>query len=125
MMIVIRGIPRTKKNSQEIHYTRLGKPFIAPSKQVREYRLDFLRQITGGMRQEIDYPVNVKCVYYMPTKRRIDLVNLLEATCDLLQEARVVVDDRSDIVAGHDGSRVLYDRDDPRVEITITPMNEN
>lgn len=28
----------------------------------------------------------------------------------------------SRIVAGHDGSRVLYDKENPRVEITISPI---
>ena len=56
----------------------------------------------------------------MRTHRRVDLVNLLEATCDILVDANVIADDNSGIVAGHDGSRVKYDKDNPRVEITIT-----
>ena len=30
----------------------------------------------------IDYAVNVKCLFYMPTNRRVDLTNLLEAIDD-------------------------------------------
>ena len=60
------------------------------------------------------YPVdpgdNVRCLYYMPTRRRVDLCNLLEATCDLLVHHGVLADDNSAIVAGHDGSRVLFFR---------------
>jgi Holliday junction resolvase RusA-like endonuclease len=63
--------------------------------------------------------VNIKCLYYMGTRRKVDLVNLLEATCDILTDAGVIADDNSRIVAGHDGSRVLYDKDRPRVEIEI------
>ena len=51
------------------------------------------------------------------------LVNLLEATCDILVTAGVLADDNSKIVAAHDGSRVLYDKESPRVEITIERMD--
>lgn len=68
--------------------------------------------------------MNVRCVYYMPTRRRVDLTNLLEATDDLLVRAEVLADDNSQIVAAHDGSRVRLDRENPRVEIEIVSMME-
>lgn len=58
----------------------------------------------------------------MDSRRRVDLVNLLEGTCDILVDAGILEDDNSNIVAGHDGSRVLYDKDNPRCEILITAM---
>ena len=64
----------------------------------------------------------MKCLFYMPTARRVDLVNLLEAACDVLVAAGVLADDNSDIVYSHDGSRVLLDRDKPRTEIYITEV---
>ena len=54
----------------------------------------------------------------------MDLVNLLEATDDILVRAGVLADDRSTIVAGHDGSRVLCDKARPRVEIEIESMDK-
>lgn len=69
-------------------------------------------------------PVCVRCEYFMSDKRHVDLCNLLEASCDILTRYRVIADDHSGIVASHDGSRVLIDRDNPRVEITITDMEE-
>lgn len=63
--------------------------------------------------------MNVKCVYFMQTRRRVDLVNLLEATCDILVHYGVVEDDNSNIIVIHDGSRVLHDKKCPRVEIEI------
>ena len=68
----------------------------------------------------IDYPVNVKCVFYMPTRRRVDLTNLLEAVDDVLVRSGVLADDHSGIVVSHDGSRVLYDKENPRTEVEIT-----
>ena len=55
----------------------------------------------------------------MDTLRRVDLSNLLEATCDILTHYHIIADDNSRIVASHDGSRVLLDREHPRAEIYI------
>ena len=55
----------------------------------------------------------------MDSLRRVDLANLLEATCDILTHYGVLKDDNSRIVASHDGSRVLLDREHPRAEIYI------
>ena len=116
--IVLKGPCITKKNSQRI--VRAGnRPMILPSAQYKEYEAACLAQIPARKRQRIDTPVNVQCVYYMPTRRRVDLVNLLEATCDILVHAEVLEDDNCRIVAAHDGSRVDYDKHNPRVEITI------
>lgn len=118
------GAPRTKKNSQSIRCNpRTGRRFISPSEAYKAYEADCLSQIPGKARQRIDLPVNVRCVYYMPTRRRVDLTNLLEATDDLLVRAGVLADDNSQIVAAHDGSRVRLDRENPRVEIEIVSMN--
>lgn len=65
-------------------------------------------------------PVNVQCVYYMPTRHRVDLVNLLEATNDILVAGGVLADDNCKVIAAHDGSRVDFDKYNPRVEITIS-----
>ena len=119
----IYGPPRTKKNSQQIRRTAAGRPFVAPSKAFVEYERSCLAQIKTPYRP-LSAPVNVKCVYYMPTKRRVDLTNLLEATDDILVKAGVLADDCAAVVAGHDGSRVLLDRQRPRVEIEITEMED-
>ena len=55
----------------------------------------------------------------MDSLRRVDLSNLLEATCDILTHYGVLQDDNSRIVESHDGSRVLLDREHPRAEIYI------
>ncbi len=109
--------PRTKKNSQRIVVVK-GRPMIIPSKLYKQYEKDCKEHLpTVG--KPIDYPINLKCVYYMPTKRRVDLVNLLEATCDMLVHYGVLQDDKSDIVYSHDGSCVSYDKNNPRTEIEI------
>lgn len=127
MKLPLYGNPVTKKNSQRILYkfTKFGRktPFIAPSKAYVDYETDCLRQIKKP-RSPISARVNVRCVYYMKTARRVDLANLIEATTDILVKARVLEDDNSKIVAAHDGSRVELDRKQPRVEIEIEEMED-
>ena len=119
----LKGAPRTKKNHQRILRGAGGKPTIAQSKEYIQYEKDCLWQIRSPPRP-LAGPVNVRCLYYMPTRRRVDLVNLMEATCDILVKAGVLADDCAAIVAGHDGSRVLLDRLHPRVEIEIIEMED-
>lgn len=114
----IPGDPRTKKNSQRIITTKTGKRIPLPSRAFEEYQEQCQWHIRRPA-QPIDTPVNVRCLYYMKTRRKVDLCNLLEATCDILVHCGVLADDNSNIVVSHDGSRVFYDKDNPRVEITI------
>ena len=65
-------------------------------------------------------PVEVKCLFYMPTRRKVDLTNLLEAIDDILVYAGTLADDNSSIIVSHDGSRVLYDKENPRTEVYIS-----
>lgn len=121
--LTIKGRPITKKNHSEIVYAG-GHPRVVPSKQYKDYGKLFALQVRRDARMGLVLPCNVKCVYYMPTRHRVDLVNLLEATCDLLVATGVLQDDNSNIVASHDGSRVRYDKERPRVEIEIRPVAE-
>lgn len=115
--------PITKKNHSEImRNSRTGKPFLVPSKQYRSYEKQagwFLKPLG------IAKAVNIKCLFYMGTRRKVDLANLLSAIDDVLVKYNVIVDDESKIVAGHDGSRVLYDKENPRTEIIISPIGAN
>lgn len=121
----IQITPVTKKNSNQILINRkTGRPFISPSKQYKEYEqaaIPFLRPLPDN---PIDYPVNVKMLFYMPTRRRVDMVNLQEACLDVLVIAGVLSDDNAAVVASMDGSRVLYSKENPRTEIEITKVGD-
>lgn len=123
MHLTVYGDPRTKKNSARILTGRAGRPYVAPSKAYVEYETDCLRQINRP-RSPISARVNVRCVYYMKTARQVDLANLIEATTDILVKSRVLEDDNCKIVAAHDGSRVDYDKANPRAEIWIEEMED-
>lgn len=124
LTFTLYGDPRTKKNSQRpiTAESRKGKKYtmILPSAAYGDYEADCLRQITGNYRRHIDTPVNVEARYFMATRRQIDLTNLNEAIHDILVKARVLMDDNRNIIASTDGSRVFWDKKNPRVEITIT-----
>lgn len=121
MKIVLPLAPITKKNHGQI-ITVKGRPMMLPSKQYAQYEKDckvFLTHV-----EPILSPCNMKCLYYMPTHRRVDLVNLLQATCDILVHYGILIDDNSNYVVGFDGSRVLYDKENPRTEIEITEIKD-
>lgn len=119
--------PITKKNSQRIRWRyardkttgRLKKtPYIAPSEAFERYEQEAALFVPKNM--QINTPVNVKCLFYMPTRRKCDLTNLLEAIDDIMVTAGLLADDNYTIIESHDGSRVLYDKENPRTEIYIT-----
>jgi len=109
--------PKTKKNSQQI-ITIKGRPMIIPSSAYKKYEKEAVSYIEPP-EAPIDYPVEVVCRFFMATRRRVDLNNLLECATDVLVKAGVLADDNSNIVVSHDGSRVCYDKEHPRTEIYI------
>jgi Holliday junction resolvase RusA-like endonuclease len=112
--------PVTKKNSQRI-VKRGNRYIILPSEKYEEYENAAL-WLVPKRGVPIDFPVNVKCLFYMPTKRLCDLTNHLEAIDDVMVKAGLLKDDNYKILVSHDGSRVLVDKDNPRTEVEITPM---
>lgn len=123
-MHITLGIePKTKKNHQQIIQCK-GRPLVIPSKEYKRYEKDCAAFIPQMPFQTFDCPVNVECVYYMRTHRRVDLVNLQEATLDVLVKYKILLDDNSNIVVSMDGSRVYYDKESPRTEIEITEITE-
>lgn len=109
--------PVTKKNSGRI--IKAGKyPKLLPSEAYTAYERDCGYFIKGkGI--GINEPVEITCLFFMRTRRRVDLTNLLNAIDDILVYYSVLADDNSNIVVSHDGSRVLYDKEHPRTEVTI------
>lgn len=114
--------PISKKNSQRIAVNKAtGRTFILPSKQYKEYEESALWFIPKNV--YIASPVNVKCLFYMPTHRKCDLTNMLEAVDDVMVKAGLLADDNFTIIESHDGSRILYDKENPRTEVEIKGVN--
>lgn len=133
--------PKTKKNSpmfswrkrpynikigRKIVWTIPYTPFIVPSKGYNEFEnevLPFLNRVkaeTGC----INYPCNVKALFWVKVRRNYDLTNCNEALHDAMVKAGLLVDDNRDFIGGTDGSRVFYDKLNPRIEVTITQMDD-
>ena len=122
--------PVSKKNSQQIIpiKTKYGKTrsIIIPSKAYKDFEAEcrpFLYQVKAAA-GVINYPVNMAVLFYVSKKLKYDLTNLLEAIDDAAVTAGLMLDDNRDIIGAHDGSRVLYDKINPRMEITITPLED-
>src|SRR5208337_4406593 len=123
LKLIIHGQPITKKNSQQIILIK-GRPLIIQSKAYRAYEKLAKAQIWES-RPYIDI-INkyiwVCCRYYLATARIPDLVNLLGATADILQAAKVIQDDN--LIRSWDGSRIAGKDPVPRVEIEIREISE-
>lgn len=116
--------PVTKKNSQQIFVNKAtGRAIISPSKKYKEYEYACGYYIPCK-NLHIDCKVNIKAHFYMQTRRKVDITNLNSALHDILVKYGVIKDDNMTIVIATDGSRVLYDKSNPRTEVTITEMHE-
>lgn len=76
-------------------------------------------------RTPIDAPCRVMTVFYMPTRRACDLSNLIESAHDVLVKAKIIADDNYKIIDNVDGSRVRYDKENPRTEIIIEVLQDD
>ena len=110
MIIKLPLMTRPKKNSQQIIFNKLtGKPIIVQSKYYHEFEQNcayFLKRYAQG----INYPINLKCTFYVPDRRKRDVVNLLNAIQDVLVKYGVITDDNYNVVAGVNGSRIIYEK---------------
>ena len=68
--------------------------------------------------------VNLEAKYYLPNRRGYpDLINLLQATCNILEKAKIVENDR--YIIGFDVSRIAgIDKVNPRNEIIVEEIKE-
>jgi Holliday junction resolvase RusA-like endonuclease len=125
--------PRTKKNHQMIagsgqrcpYCGKHKKQFIRQGKAHSEYIINAYPYLMPKPVAPISAPVRVQYLFYMGTRRKVDSLNLCAAADDLLVEAGVLEDDNSAIIKNHDGTRVLYDKQNPRTEIYIHTFEED
>lgn len=114
--------PVTKKNHGEIIYNKnTGKHQYIPSKQYRAYASEAGWYVPA---LHINEPVNIKAVYYKKDRRKSDLVNFHQALFDVMVEREALTDDNDSIIVSTDGSRTMYDKENPRTEVEITFLEE-
>lgn len=126
MIIKIPMLCRSKKNSQQIVINpKTKRPIVIQSKLYKQFEKDcglFLNRY----KLNIDYPINLKCTFIVPDKRKRDIVNLLNAIQDILVKYKVIADDNYNIVQSIDGSRIIYQKgkEETIIEITEGEVNE-
>lgn len=111
----ITGRPITKKNSM-----RRTKNSLMQSRQYAAYEESALWQLKVRHKENtIDCPVIMTALYYMPNRKSWpDLIGLLQATCDILEKAAILANDR--LVVGFGDSRIAgIDKQNPHVDIGI------
>lgn len=120
----ITGNPIVKKNTQKVVRIH-GRPTVVYSSQYRGWLNNALDELEEQAKpdQPVDYPVILVCKFFMQTLRIVDLSALYEGIQDTLVKAEILKDDNFNIVVGHDGSRVLLDRQNPRTEVAIIRTN--
>jgi hypothetical protein len=118
-IVTVYGTPVTKKNSGVIaRVKRTGRPFLLPSAQWRRWCVTARIERGAGWQTEqaLTADVNLRAVFYR--ERRVgDLLGYLDGLADLLEQRRIVVNDRQFV--GFDGSRLDYDKGNPRVELVM------
>lgn len=124
MIIRIPLLCRSKKNSQRIIYnSRTKKPMIIQSEIYRNFERECGLYLKNYKSNVITYPVNLKCLFFVPDKRKRDLTNLENAIADILVKYKILEDDNYNIIAGWDGSRIIYrPKQEPEIIIEITKM---
>ena len=120
MIIKIPLLCRSKKNSQQIVINhRTGRPFVSQSELYKQFEKECGYYLMKH-RYMIDYPINLKCTFIVPDRRKRDLVNLLNAIQDILVKYKVIVDDNYHIVHSIDGTRIIYEKGRSETIIEIT-----
>ena len=100
------------------------KQFIRQGKAGDAYSFYAQQYLYPKPSEPIHRPVRICYKCYMKTRRKVDGLNLCAAADDLLVAAGILHDDNSQIVCNHDGSRVLYVKENPRTEIYIYEYEE-
>lgn len=96
---------------------------VIQSKKYLEFERECKKYIPV-MEDPINFPINLSCKFYVNDARKRDIVNFVEAVQDILVKYGVLEDDNYNIVASVDNCTMEIDRENPRVEILITPKEK-
>lgn len=142
--IIIPSDPIVKKNSAKMSFfDSKGKPRKFPlhyySKAYNEWgkiavqACAIWKTKNSGLSFPLKEQWNLRCLFYMSDFRRVDLSALYEGIQDVLAGNagvvsvpshiyQIIEDDSTRYIASHDGSRLLLDKVNPRMEVYLTPF---
>ncbi|MHC9292009.1 RusA family crossover junction endodeoxyribonuclease [Mycobacterium sp. LTG2003] len=110
--LTIPGVPWSKSRPR---FTRKGRAFPDPKDVEAEKRTGTFLGAT--VRRPFTGNVGLACVFYRPTRRRIDADNLLKHVCDSANGVLWIDDSQCTAIAGV----IDLDREDPRTVVAIAP----
>jgi len=118
---------RAKKNSHRIAGSgprcpmcgKFKKQFIRNGSTATEFAFLAAKYLNPKPGKPIGCEVQLIYRVYTATWHKKDDLNLYEALDDILVKEGILADDNRKIIRSRDGSRVLYDKENPRAEIYI------
>lgn len=124
--------PRSKKNAHRISGCgkrcpvcgKYARQFIRNGSSTTDYAFKAVKFLLPKPKAPITGPVHLVYKLYTQTWHRKDDLNLYEALDDILVTNGILKDDDRKTIRSRDGSRVLYDKENPRAEIYIYPYKE-
>lgn len=124
--------PRTKKNSHRISGCgkrcpvcgKYERQFVRNATKTTDYAFKAVKFLQPRPQNPIEGPVQLVYKLYTQTRHRKDDLNLYEALDDILVANKILKDDDTKTIRSRDGSRVLYDKENPRSEIYIYSYSE-
>ena len=125
--------PKTKKNSHRIAGCgprcpvcgKYSKQFVRNADKTTEFAFSAAKYLHPKPAKPLNGPVHLIYRIYTGTKHRKDDLNLYEALDDILVKNGILKDDDRNTIRNRDGSRVFYDKDNPRAEIMIYEYKES
>ena len=146
IQLTVNGCPIVKKNTSKTSMymkDKFGRK-IPRDQPVHYYTTEYKDWAKGAIQTCMIYKtkhtdmvfpiteeVNVKCIFYMPNNRMVDLTNLFAGIHDVLcanekwanvstNLYQILFDDSSRYIKSVDGSRIFLDMINPRTEVFIT-----
>ena len=123
---------RTKKNHMTIAGTgqrcpvcrKHNRQFVRQGRANTEYTAKAAKYLREKPEKPISGTVQLVYIVYTQTQKVVDDLNLYASLDDLLVKEKILKDDNRKIIRSRDGSRVLYDKENPRAEIYIYNYRE-
>lgn len=124
--------PRPKKNEHRIGGNgpkcpvckKYKKQFVRNGSRTTEFAFQAAKFLVPKPKKPITGQVQVVYRCFRETRHRVDDLNLYEALDDILVKEGILSDDNINIIRSRDGSRVFYDKENPRAEIYIYRYEE-
>lgn len=112
-MTIAGSGPRCKEcGKRKKQYVRQGHANTAYTARAAQY-------LQPRPAKPLDGEIHLVYHIYMQTHRRVDDLNLYASLDDLLVSEGILKDDSIKYIRCRDGSRVLYDKENPRAEIYL------